>query len=361
MRNLSPIFSLLVLFCGCHKTETPTSPIISPVVGEVTSKVLMQGRIRAENSVLVRAPVEAQLVKLYKSLGDSVDVGEPIVAIVQPNDESKVTGLIQAKGNVQQLQLQKERLRVKLQNAKREFESMKRLGKTGSVSKGEIETAKVARDLLVKEMAALEADAKTAQGTMEAKRKSNDDRNRTLTSPAKGVITQLWTAVENITPGMTIAKDTVIVAVEEQGQFQFKGDVVEADYLKLKVGSGASVALVHDPAKQWPGSVKSISPLPKQDASGIGRFDIVISIQGKQEALKSGLEARAEVPLSKIENVLRLPRSAVKEQDGHHWVSQPGDGAPVMTEVKIGAVGDQYIEIRSGLEASSKVYQAYVK
>ena len=100
--------------------------------------------------------------------------------------------------------------------------------------------------------------------------------------------------------------------------------------------------------------------MARQDNFGVGRFDILASFASQSDVLRSGLEARGEVVLEKRDRVLRVPRSALREVDKHFFVSLPGKNGPQRALVGIGLVGDEFVEIVSGLQANHRVYEAYV-
>jgi multidrug efflux pump subunit AcrA (membrane-fusion protein) len=351
--------ALIVL--GCERPEAPASPTIRPERGDVWVRINISGRIRSERSSILRAPIDAQLVSVFKTVGSQVREGEPLISIEQPSDESKLTGMVQAEGLANQLKLQIEQAKVKIASLEREMNSTSRLLQSGSVAPAEYERVKTAYDLALKEKQTLEHDEQVARKTVKIKLQSSNNKARTLTAPSSGTLTALWMPEESITKGMSITKDTILATIEEPGHFILRGEVPEADYLRLKIGQAVAVNLVHGNARSWSGVIKSISPVPKQDQMGIGRFEISIAFKGNQSDLRSGLEAHGAVTLSEKRGVLRLPRSAVRPLDGRYFVSVPGPKGSVHKEIRVGLVGDQFLEVTAGVDANTVVYQAYVR
>jgi HlyD family secretion protein len=57
-----------------------------------------------------------------------------------------------------------------------------------------------------------------------------------------------------------------------------------------------------------------------------------------------------------VDNVLRVPAAAVRRDDGRPTVTVAGpDGTPVSMPFLAGLVGDDYVEVRSGLNAGDQV------
>jgi hypothetical protein len=360
MKNILLIF-LCILFSSCARHNKPVSELIAVEQGEVIRQIAFVGRIRSEKTSLIRAPIDSQLVQLYKSLGSSVTIGDLVAVIEQPKDDTHVTNIIQDQGRLNQIKLKQSQAVAQIATAKKEFERMSRLLASGSIASGEHEAAKTALSSAQKDLESLKAEEQTIVQSLQVKQKTQKNSTRNLHAEAAGTITQLWTSEDNITPGMTIPKDTIIAMIEQAGQYVLKGEVVESDYVRLKIGQPVIISLVFNPNLLLKGTIKSISPFAREDQFGIGRFDVTAAFTGGTGDLKTGLEARGQVVLERKVATMRLPRSAVKVSGNEYLVSLPGKEGTVVRGVVPGLVGDQFLEIISGVEPGQKVYQAYVE
>jgi len=62
------------------------------------------------------------------------------------------------------------------------------------------------------------------------------------------------------------------------------------------------------------------------------------------------------VRVESVDNVLRVPAAAVRRNDGRPTVTITGpDGKPVSMPFLAGLVGDDYVEVRSGLTAGDQI------
>lgn len=362
MRHLSVLVLVFLVTVQCTKQTKPVSEMAAVEIGEVTQQITFLGRIRSEKTSLVRAPIDAQLVKLHKSLGAVVKAGEDIAIIEQPKDENRLTGVIQEKGRMAQLEVRRNQINVRLDSSDKEIKRLERLLSSGSIASTEYESAQVAHQLIVKELESISAEEKTITETLNVKSVTNKNATRTLQAVSGGTIVQLWTSEDNITPGMTIAKDTIIATIEEPGQYVLKGEVVEADFIRMRIGQPVAITLVHGGSKDvLKGSIKSISPMARQDQFGVGRFDVTANFAAAQNNLRTGLEAKGIIVLHKKDKVRRLPRSAVRQFGQEYRVSFPGEKGPMSKVVTVGLVGDQFIELTGGAEPNEQVYQSYVE
>ncbi len=355
------VFTLTLLFClQCKPRANPVSSLVALEQGPVSTEISFIGRIRSEKTTLVRAPIDAQLVKLHRGLGSAVAAGDLIATIEQPKDESRVTGVIQDKGHIEQIRLRRTQAQVRLATVKKELEKLGRLLKSGSIAANEIETAQVNQQMIIKEIESLDAEEKTIHETLSVRKVTSQNATRELSATGSGTITQLWIAEDQITTGMSIVKDTVIAIIEEPGQYVLKGEVVEADYVRMKIGQKVDISLIHGQSESVAGLIKSIAPMAHQDQYGIGRFDVTAAFSGGT-VLRTGLEARGKITLQHKDKTARLPRSAVRQIGAEYRVSFPGKEGTQFKTVKVGLIGDQHIEIAGGLEPGQRVYLSYVE
>jgi HlyD family secretion protein len=103
------------------------------------------------------------------------------------------------------------------------------------------------------------------------------------------------------------------------------------------------------------GRVTSVAPAG-QDLSGIISYYTTVVVDGGAERLRDGQTAEAAVQVESVDDVLRVPASAVRREDGRPTVTVTGpDGKPTSMPFLPGLVGDDYVEVRSGLSAGEQV------
>jgi HlyD family secretion protein len=81
-----------------------------------------------------------------------------------------------------------------------------------------------------------------------------------------------------------------------------------------------------------------------------------VVVEGGADRLRDGQTAEADVRVEAVDNVLRVPASAVRRVDGRPTVNVAGpDGKPVAMPFLAGLVGDDFVEVRSGLTDGDQV------
>ena len=353
--------ALLLLLSSCNNTKSFNAEVYTVSKGDVSQKILFSGRIKAENSILIRAPIDSQLVKLYKTLGSKIKKGEVLATITEPKNNNRLNQIIEKEGDLKQTRLKMSQLKFKIKARKQEINQMSRLLASGSISKSEKDKAQIDYDIEMKELDILKSRELTLINSINLVKKTQKNSSRTLTSPIKGTITSLWAPEDKITVGISIPRDTIIAVIEEPGRYILKGDITEPDFVRMSIGQPVNINLAYLTQEPWQGTIKSLYTLGEKNNYGIGRFNVNAVFTSTHENIRSGLEGRAKITIQELKNQLRVPRSAVEKLDDLYFVSLPSKEGPKRHRIQVGLVGDEYIAVTSGLIAGNKIYTTYLQ
>ena len=145
------------------------------------------------------------------------------------------------------------------------------------------------------------------------------------------------------------------VVLDTADPFQLVVPFEEADATRILPGQLVDVSVDALPNDTFTGRVTTVAP-SGQDQSGIISFYTTVVVEGGGDRLRDGLTAEAAVRVAAVENVLRVPASAVGREDGRPTVTVAGPGGdPVSQPFLPGLVGDDYVEVRSGLTDGEEV------
>jgi HlyD family secretion protein len=137
--------------------------------------------------------------------------------------------------------------------------------------------------------------------------------------------------------------------------FQVVVPFEEADAARVAPGQQVDVAVDALPDDRLTGQVTSVAPAGV-DLSGIVSYYATVVVTGGADRLRSGQTAEANVRVESVDNALRVPASAVRRVDGRPTVTVTGpDGTPQSVPFLAGLVGDDYVEVRSGLNDGAAV------
>jgi len=145
------------------------------------------------------------------------------------------------------------------------------------------------------------------------------------------------------------------LTLDSANSFQVVVPFEEADAARVLPGQPVQVSVDALPNDTLTGRVTSVAP-SGVDLSGIVSYYATITVDGAADRLRDGQTAEADVRVEVADNVLRVPAAAVRRSGGQPTVTITGpDGTPVSMPFLAGLVGDDYVEVRSGLTDGDKV------
>jgi HlyD family secretion protein len=170
------------------------------------------------------------------------------------------------------------------------------------------------------------------------------------TAPLPATTGGTGTGTGSSTPG-----SGAFVVLDSADPFQLVVPFEEADAARITPGQLVDVSVDALPDDPVTGRVTSVAPAG-QDLSGIISYYATVVVEGAADRLRDGQTAEADVKVESVDNVLRVPASAVRRDDGRPTVTVAGpDGTPVSMPFLAGLVGDDFVEVRSGLTAGDQV------
>jgi len=145
------------------------------------------------------------------------------------------------------------------------------------------------------------------------------------------------------------------LTLDAANAFQVVVPFEEADAARIVPGQPVQVTVDALPNDTLTGRVVSVAP-SGVDLSGIVSYYATVVVDGGADRLRDGQTAEANVRVESVDGVLRVPASAVRRSGGQPTVTVAGpDGKPVAVPFLAGLVGDDYVEVRSGLTDGDRV------
>ena len=143
-----------------------------------------------------------------------------------------------------------------------------------------------------------------------------------------------------------------LMDIPDLSKMQVSCLVDEVDVKRLELGQPASVRLEAFPGPVFHGQVTKVAPIasPQPGAPDIRVFELLIDIEEKDERLKPGMSAQAEIVLETIPDALSVPLSAVFEVDGRELVYRRQGRGLKPTEPVLGARNFTAAVVDSGLQ-----------
>ncbi len=154
--------------------------------------------------------------------------------------------------------------------------------------------------------------------------------------------------------GEVVQPTDSVISFLSAGPFQIEVDIYEEDIVDVKVDNPVEITLPAFPDEILEGRVISIDPAEKL-IDGIVYYEVNIIFSTEKENIKPGMTADIIIESDKKENVLVIPKRAVKKMDGKKIVQVFKDNEVKEQEIEIGLEGNEYIEVISGLQEGEEV------
>ena len=211
-----------------------------------------------------------------------------------------------------------------------------RLIQYGNMNNGETMTQKNNREIAEMSRDAAYQDLQSAKKNLEW---------TTIIAPFDGVISE----ISGISVGTNIsATSPGKITVLGSGDLKFVANVDEIDYYLLKIGDQGEILLDAFPEQTINGQIFKIGVSAVKLATGGSVVPIELAIPWDNR-LKSGLNGEVNFTVVSKKEVITLPRSAIKKDNGNSYVNLLVDKKPLKVVIKTGETLGNQTEVTEGL------------
>ena len=320
----------------------------TPEMNEVKKTTIITGKIEPRNEVNVKPQIGGIITQLMKEPGDYVQAGEVIAKVKVIPDMAQLSS---AESRVRLADLN-------LRQAKIDYEREKNLYEQKLVSADEYD--KVAQKLKqAKEELLASEDA--LQVVRDGVSKSNANASSTLVrSTISGVILDVPVKVGNsVINTNTFNEGTTIASVANMNDLIFRGNIDETEVGQLYSGIPMKITIGALQDLKFDASLEYISPKAVEN-NGANQFEIKAAVKvAKDDKIRSGYSANAEIVLAQVNKALTIPESAIEFSGDSTFVYLiKGEGAQKTYErhqITTGLSDGVNIEVKKGLTTKDKV------
>ncbi len=171
-----------------------------------------------------------------------------------------------------------------------------------------------------------------------------------LRSPLTGTVVE-----RNVTPGQIVgpASDAPLFTVANLGRLQVVADVYEHDLSGIQIGAVATMTVEAYPGIEFPATIAVIGDVVDPATRTI---KIRASVSNEDRRLKPEMFARLTVAGHSMPPKIVIPKQAVVERSGKHWiVVQHDKGRFEERVVNIDSVAGNQVTIREGLTTGERI------
>ena len=329
-------------------------------IGPIASSVSATGTVNPELTIIVGTYVSGVIQELTCDYNTEVKRGQSC-AKIDPRPYQTIVD--QGKANLAVAKAQLEKDKASLIYAKSNLGRLTTLVQTNAVSKDAYDNAQSVYDQAVAQITFDEATIQQRQAVLDAAQVNLDYTN--IISPVDGTVVS-----RNVTMGQTVAASfqtpTLFLIATDLTRMQVDANVSESDIGDIKNGDKATFTVDAYSKRLFQGTVTQVRQSP-QTVQNVITYDVVVSVDNSDLALKPGLTAATRIIIDQRDSVLRVPNQALRfvptgtplgdSQQQRVWVLRKGTPTPI--DVTVGLDDDDFTEIVHGdLKVGDKVILA---
>ena len=359
----------LIVGCGGGKKEEEFKFYALKEAGSQQLELTVEasGTVEAISSIEIKSKASGQILFLGAEIGDYVDAG---VVLARIDQRTPTNTLAQANADL-------EVAKVRLSNAKNQFERSKRLHDEGNISDKSFEDAQ-------ESFSSARAQLVRAEVFLENARIALDDTS--VRSPIAGTVISRPAEVGQVitSPTSAVGGGTLLMEMADLNKVRVRALIDEIDIGKISLGQEVILKVSAYRDKKFVGVVSKIEPMSKIDQN-VTTFPVLIDIENKDNLLLIGMNTDVEIEILNEEVALALPAASLRTRKDVVSVAQllgieenelndflakkvPGenfDAFIVLKQtkkgakpvwVKVGKTDLNFVEVREGINSSEVVY-----
>ncbi|WP_282007943.1 efflux RND transporter periplasmic adaptor subunit [Brevundimonas aveniformis] len=287
--------------------------------GDIVSSVSASGALEALDTVQVGSQLSGQVTQVLVDYNDTVRRGQALAYLdPQTYDSRMEQGQAQVASANAQLAQQRAGLaqaQANLELAQAEYNRQQFLFDRGIAAQAALDTAAAQLSSARAGVMTAQAQIRSAGAGVAQQRAALNatrvERGRTvITAPIDGVIID-----RQIEPGQTVASGLNVAVLftlaRDLTRLQAELLVDEADIGQVRVGQPVRFTVDAFPDNNYDGVVTQVRALPTTE-NNVVAYTVVVEAENTGARLMPGMTANADIILSRQENVLLVPTSALR-------------------------------------------------
>ncbi|GAA0622186.1 hypothetical protein GCM10009547_26290 [Sporichthya brevicatena] len=162
--------------------------------------------------------------------------------------------------------------------------------------------------------------------------------------------------------GSPVEAGGLLATIIDDSELTLRAEVDETDILTVTEGIGAEIELDAVPGAVYPAAVRFIDLAPTTSARGGVSYAVTLALEpgrfpNGEEAPRPrpGMSAVVGLKVAEADNTMSVPASALVRDGARDTVWVVENGKAVRREVKLGAEGEEYVEVLSGVSVGDTV------
>lgn len=357
----------------------PVAVDLAPVTrGPMQVTVTAEGITRVREPYAITAPISGVTTRSPVQVGDWVEQGQTVVAVIQPTDPALMdarsraeaeAAVAEAEAAVQLGEANLQRAQTTVDHARSELERGRNLARAGTIPMRMLEDFEQAATLAAQSLAAARAELDLRLATLARAQAqligpgSTALAERAVENCCVQIVAPLTGTVLDVADrnARQVAAGSPLLTIGDVQDLEIEIDLLSADAVRVSPGAMATV-------ERWGGPgvldarVRRIEPAAFTRISALGIEEQRVRLQLDlltQPQDRPGLGDRFRVFVRVVvwqgDDLLQVPQSALFRSDGDWAVFRNVDGRAVLTPVTLGRQSQDRTEVVTGLNEGDGV------
>jgi len=345
-----------IMFIKSSKTKGKNDEIYVVKKGEVVHFTEQTGIIKSQVGAIVKVGTRATgvITRLNYQVGDFVKKG---VLIAEIDDREKLAEKRSLEAQIEEQKKDLEAKEAQYAYNKQNYEREKMLLEKEFTTRDNVERAKREMDVSLAQLEASKAMIKVIKEKLKSLEVSLSYHK--IYSPISGFVSQVTTQQgETVVAGLSAVN---LITIIDPTKLEMWIYVDETDIGKVKKGMFVEYWVDAYKKKVFTGTISMIYPQP-EIKDNIVYYLAIVKIDPKNtEFLKPEMTTHVKIIVEKKKDVLVVPNSAVRFEEGKNVVYAMTKDKTVRVDVETGIRDDRFTEIISGVKEGDKIIIPVIK
>lgn len=329
----------------------------------ISSKIALNGKVHANEEVMVMPKMAGTVSRVNVKLGDSIAKDQVLFVMDQKDIQRAVEqaeqsidlahrGVEQAENAINSARIQYETTKERVEDALATLERTRALYEAGAVPKSQLEQAELAastRPLETAEAQVRQAEISYQQSLNQLTQaksgyehaRSNLD-NALVKAPIAGIISSL-----SVVEGQLASNAQAAATIVDLDEVYLQVDVAENMVNRLNLGQEVAVTIAAAFEEEVVGKIDYIAPTADARTQ---LYTVKVYLPNKDKKIKPGMSGSIGLDLESRENVLAIRSGAVMDKEGEKVVYLVKDEEAIQQKVTLGLDTGSHIEVIEGLQ-----------
>lgn len=317
-----------------------------PFISSIEKKTVATGKLIPEDEIDIKPQISGIIDKIYLEEGVKVKAGDLIAKIkIVPNEQA----LNQSRGRVRNAE-------IALSNVKIEYDRNKALFDKGVISSQDFNALQLRLDQAEQELQNARSDYQIIR---KGSAGGSSSANTNIRATVAGTILEIPVEEgDQVIQSNNFNDGTTIASIADLSKMIFEGKVDEGEVDKLEIGMPLEISLGAIQKKKFQANLKFIAPKGVEEAGAV-QFRIEGDVAVDDDfMIRAGYSANASLVLEKKDDVLVIPEALLqfdKKTDKPYVEVSVGDQKFERKDIEIGISDGVNVEIISGITESDEV------